>query len=237
MDWTKNECKNPSTFFERLLENEENSCSRLYKGARKSGSLKIKNREMRDDSRHLNSVLNWTFFLVCIQVNKKDRSEPKPLIITPSENTHFRVISSLEAKEGEERGKQSTEEIFCNIVKPEPRTIKPHQCSCTPHPTEVSSCDKTFSQSRPELSDVKSSSFSSELCPRISDLNAKDTHKPRWTSLPPSRRDSGSAACGGSKEVRDPPAVSADAKTHDSPKRKGNALYLLLWTGFYLLCL
>ncbi|XP_037550096.1 phosphatidate phosphatase LPIN2 [Nematolebias whitei] len=163
---------------------------------------------------------SWGEFPESTRVNKRDRSEPKTLIITPSENTHFRVISSLEAKEGEARVKQSTEDLICNVVKPEPRTIEPHQCSCTPQPPEVSSRDTNFSQSRPELSDIKSSSFSSELCPRNSDLNAKDTHKPRWTSLPPSRRDSGSAACGGSKEVRDPPAVSADAETPDSPKRK-----------------
>ncbi|XP_017262209.1 phosphatidate phosphatase LPIN2 [Kryptolebias marmoratus] len=163
---------------------------------------------------------SWGEFPESTRVNKKDKSEPKTLTITPSESTHFRVILSSEAMEGEPRVKQSTEDLICNIVKPEPRTIRPHQCSCTPQPPEASPHDTNVSKLRPELSDIKASSFSSELCPSNTDLNAKNAHKPRWTSSPPSRRDSGSAACGGSKEVRDPSAVCPDAKTTDSPTKR-----------------
>uniref|UniRef100_A0A2I4BLZ5 phosphatidate phosphatase n=2 Tax=Austrofundulus limnaeus TaxID=52670 RepID=A0A2I4BLZ5_AUSLI len=164
---------------------------------------------------------SWGEFPESTRVNKKDNSEPRTLTITPSENTHFRVISSLEATEGEPRVEQSTEDPICNIVKPEPRTVKPHQCSCSPQPPEASSHDTNISKPRPDLSYIKSSSFSSEFCPSNSDFNAKNTHKPRWTSSPPSRRDSESTLCGGSKEARDPSAVSPDARTTDSPiKRK-----------------
>lgn len=46
---------------------------------------------------------------------------PKTVTITPSENTHFRVILSSEAMETDERGPPSSASD-CTIVKPEPRT-------------------------------------------------------------------------------------------------------------------
>uniref|UniRef100_A0A3Q3AUH9 phosphatidate phosphatase n=1 Tax=Kryptolebias marmoratus TaxID=37003 RepID=A0A3Q3AUH9_KRYMA len=100
---------------------------------------------------------SWGEFPESTRVNKKDKSEPKTLTITPSESTHFRVILSSEAMEGEPRVKQSTEDLICNIVKPEPRTIRPHQCSCTPQPPEASPHDTNVSKLRPELSDIKAS--------------------------------------------------------------------------------
>uniref|UniRef100_A0A3P9KJ25 phosphatidate phosphatase n=1 Tax=Oryzias latipes TaxID=8090 RepID=A0A3P9KJ25_ORYLA len=78
---------------------------------------------------------SWGEFPESTRVNKKDKSEPKTLTITPSENTHFRVILSSEAMvEGPTAGQETTQPV-CHLVKPEPRTIKPDQCSCiSDHP-------------------------------------------------------------------------------------------------------
>ncbi|KAL0200864.1 hypothetical protein M9458_004051, partial [Cirrhinus mrigala] len=46
---------------------------------------------------------------------------PKTVTITPSENTHFRVILSSEAMQTDER-EPSPGTPGCTIVKPEPRT-------------------------------------------------------------------------------------------------------------------
>lgn len=46
---------------------------------------------------------------------------PKTVTITPSENTHFRVILSSEAMETDER-ERALGTPGCTIVKPEPRT-------------------------------------------------------------------------------------------------------------------
>uniref|UniRef100_A0A8D0AAY0 phosphatidate phosphatase n=1 Tax=Sander lucioperca TaxID=283035 RepID=A0A8D0AAY0_SANLU len=75
------------------------------------------------------SHMQWTWgeFPESTRVNKKDKSEPKTLTITPSENTHFRVILSTEAME-EREGERTTDSI-CSIVKPEPRTIRIDQCT------------------------------------------------------------------------------------------------------------
>lgn len=55
---------------------------------------------------------------------KKDKTDlPKTVTITPSENTHFRVILSSEAMEPEANVKDVLEPApICTIVKPEPRT-------------------------------------------------------------------------------------------------------------------
>uniref|UniRef100_A0A665WL31 phosphatidate phosphatase n=1 Tax=Echeneis naucrates TaxID=173247 RepID=A0A665WL31_ECHNA len=79
------------------------------------------------------SHMKWTWgeFPESTRVNKKDKTEPKMLTITPSESTHFRVILSSEAMEVESReGERSTDPV-CSIVKPEPRTIKPDRCTET----------------------------------------------------------------------------------------------------------
>jgi len=56
------------------------------------------------------------------QVSKKEKMElPKTVTITPSENTHFRVILSSEAMETDDRERASGAP-GCTIVKPEPRT-------------------------------------------------------------------------------------------------------------------
>lgn len=61
-----------------------------------------------------------------IQVTKKERPEQlQTVTITPSENTHFRVILSSEAMENDmemESAKADDASSMCAIVKPEPRT-------------------------------------------------------------------------------------------------------------------
>uniref|UniRef100_A0A3B4EU17 phosphatidate phosphatase n=1 Tax=Pundamilia nyererei TaxID=303518 RepID=A0A3B4EU17_9CICH len=87
------------------------------------------------------SHMQWTWgeFPESTRVNKKEKWEPKTLTITPSENTHFRVILSSEAMEEESRGGRGTTDPVCSIVKPEPRTIKPDECSCKAQPPAASS--------------------------------------------------------------------------------------------------
>ncbi|XP_044033113.1 phosphatidate phosphatase LPIN2-like isoform X2 [Siniperca chuatsi] len=168
------------------------------------------------------SHMQWTWgeFPESTRVNKKDKSEPKTLTITPSENTHFRVILSTEAMEEESRDGQRTTDPICSIVKPEPRTINIDQCSCKPLPPEASSHDTNITKHRPDLSNLLSSCFTSESCTTNSDLSPKTMHKTRWKSSPPSRRDSGSAASGGSNMAGDSAAVWHDtraSKPTDSP--------------------
>lgn len=125
--------------------------------------------------------------LSCLQVIKKDRTEPRVLSITPSESTHFRVILSSEVMEEESKDGDKTTDSTCSIVRPEPRPYKPTACCREPQPPAASS-----------------------------QSNAKPERKPRWTSSPPSRRDSGSAARG--------------VDTARDRERKGRTL-----TSFYLL--
>ncbi|XP_055086217.1 phosphatidate phosphatase LPIN2-like isoform X1 [Periophthalmus magnuspinnatus] len=136
--------------------------------------------------------------------NKK--SEPKPLTITPSENTHFRVILSSEAMEEETRGTETPSNNMCNIVKPEPQTAKPGQLHNT--------------SSQPEYFCGKPTSLSSKEFPANSDSHSKTVRKTRWTSSPPSRKNSG-----GSNMTGDFAAlISPDPKPSptDSPvKKKG----------------
>uniref|UniRef100_A0A8D0A3K6 phosphatidate phosphatase n=1 Tax=Sander lucioperca TaxID=283035 RepID=A0A8D0A3K6_SANLU len=84
------------------------------------------------------SHMQWTWgeFPESTRVSHRSRL-PKTLTITPSENTHFRVILSTEAME-EREGERTTDSI-CSIVKPEPRTIRIDQCSFKPQPPEASS--------------------------------------------------------------------------------------------------
>ncbi|XP_014839613.1 PREDICTED: phosphatidate phosphatase LPIN2-like [Poecilia mexicana] len=161
---------------------------------------------------------SWGELPESTRVNKK--SETKTQSITPSESTHFRVILSSAAMEDEPIVQQSSSEPVCNIVKPEPRTVKPRQCSCSPQLPESHGANN-----KQDFSDRKSSSFSSQSSPAISDSDSNNVRKPRWTSSPPSRRNSGSAPGTGSSEVGEPltgcPDAKAASKTTDSPiKRK-----------------
>ncbi|XP_035511556.1 phosphatidate phosphatase LPIN2-like [Morone saxatilis] len=163
------------------------------------------------------SHMQWTWgeFPESTRVNKKDKSEPKTLTITPSENTHFRVILSTEAMEEESREGERTTDPICSIVKPEPRTIKVEPCSCKPQPPEASSHNTNIIKHEQDLSDLMSSSFTTEPCSTNS--ITKPVHKARWTSSPPSRRDSGSAGSGGSDMAGDSAAVCRDTRTSSKP--------------------
>ncbi|XP_054893703.1 phosphatidate phosphatase LPIN2-like isoform X2 [Poeciliopsis prolifica] len=161
---------------------------------------------------------SWGELPESTKVNKK--SETKTLSITPSESTHFRVILSSAAMEDEPTVQQSSSESVCNIVKPEPRTVKPCQCSCSPQLPESHGA-----KNKQDFSDRKTSSFSSQSSPAISNSDSNNVLKPRWTSSPPSRRNSGSVPSTGSSEAGEPLTGCSDAKaaskTTDSPiKRK-----------------
>ncbi|XDV27418.1 hypothetical protein PO909_030953 [Leuciscus waleckii] len=72
----------------------------------------------------MESHMQWTWgeFPESTRVSKKEKMElPKTVTITPSENTHFRVILSSEAMETDER-ERALGAPGCTIVKPEPRT-------------------------------------------------------------------------------------------------------------------
>ncbi|XP_040926550.2 phosphatidate phosphatase LPIN2-like isoform X2 [Betta splendens] len=150
----------------------------------------------------------WGEFPESTRVNKKDKSEPKTLTITPSESTHFRVILSSDAMEQET--KERDKNTVCSIVKPEPRTISPNQCS------RPRSHAASITEHKPELLNATPGSFPS--APLTSSVNTQTARKARWTSSPPGRRDSGCAAEGGGNVAGD----SASSKATDSPiKRRG----------------
>ncbi|XP_016416721.1 phosphatidate phosphatase LPIN2 isoform X1 [Sinocyclocheilus rhinocerous] len=72
----------------------------------------------------MESHMQWTWgeFPESTRVSKKERVElPKTVTITPSENTHFRVILSSEAMQTDER-EPASGTPGCTIVKPKPRT-------------------------------------------------------------------------------------------------------------------
>ncbi|XP_043075595.1 phosphatidate phosphatase LPIN2 isoform X2 [Puntigrus tetrazona] len=72
----------------------------------------------------MESHMQWTWgeFPESTRVSKKEKMElPKTVTITPSENTHFRVILSSEAMQSDER-EPASGTSGCTIVKPEPRT-------------------------------------------------------------------------------------------------------------------
>ncbi|XP_059419568.1 phosphatidate phosphatase LPIN2-like isoform X2 [Carassius carassius] len=72
----------------------------------------------------MESHMQWTWgaFPESTRVSKKEKVELlKTVTITPSENTHFRVILSSEAMETDER-ELASGSPGCTIVKPEPRT-------------------------------------------------------------------------------------------------------------------
>lgn len=82
-----------------------------------------------------------------VQISKKEKPELlKTVTITPSENTHFRVILSSEAMEPDIEAEVKGPEPVCKIVKPEPRTpvtpvtpissLTPSDCMTTSTPTE-----------------------------------------------------------------------------------------------------
>ncbi|KAM4029165.1 phosphatidate phosphatase LPIN2 isoform 2-T2 [Anomaloglossus baeobatrachus] len=72
--------------------------------------------------------MEWTWggFPESAKVSKKERTDhPRTVTITPSETTHFRVISS-EALSASTEEEPSIEDSICTVYKPEPR---PHSIS------------------------------------------------------------------------------------------------------------
>ncbi|XP_034026849.1 phosphatidate phosphatase LPIN2-like isoform X2 [Thalassophryne amazonica] len=167
---------------------------------------------------------SWGEFPESTRVNKKDKSEQKTVTITPSEKTHFRVILSSEGTELEFMDKEQSTDPVCTIVKPEPRTIKPHQFSSGPQPPEAASMhDTSIPVHKPDLS-VAMHSFTSEPRPATSDLCTKPVRKTRWTSSPPSRRNSSFAISWDSTTGRDAAAGSdttPSSNATDSPIKRG----------------
>ncbi|KAM9839505.1 phosphatidate phosphatase LPIN2-like [Aulostomus maculatus] len=154
------------------------------------------------------SHMQWTWgeFPESTRVMKK--SDPKTLTITPSENTHFRVILSSEAIEEETREGGHTDPV-CSIVKPEPRTVKPPPPEASAQ-TGCSVSDTSSAQHQPGISDV---SFSSAACRS----GSESVRKARWTSSPPSHRDSGSR---NSDSAAVCPDLRAFSKPTDSPNNR-----------------
>ena len=133
-------------------------------------------------------------------MQNKKRAEPKPLSITPSEDTHFRVILSSEAMTEETDAAVEQTDSGCSLVKPEPRTVQPEPPpEASPQPGLISA---TPSVPPPHAT---------ELFP--AENNSKSVRKTRWTSSPPSRKNSGGSS-----------SFAPDAKSSpvDSPaKRRG----------------
>ncbi|XP_058532970.1 phosphatidate phosphatase LPIN2 isoform X2 [Ochotona princeps] len=73
------------------------------------------------------SHMEWTWggFPESTKVSKRERSDhhPRTATITPSENTHFRVIPSEENLISEVEKDASIEDTVCTIVKPKPRAL------------------------------------------------------------------------------------------------------------------
>ncbi|XP_010333831.3 phosphatidate phosphatase LPIN2 isoform X3 [Saimiri boliviensis] len=73
------------------------------------------------------SHMEWTWggFPESTKVSKRERSDhhPRTATITPSENTHFRVIPSEDNLISEVEKDASMEDAVCTIVKPKPRAL------------------------------------------------------------------------------------------------------------------
>ncbi|XP_040826486.1 phosphatidate phosphatase LPIN2 isoform X2 [Ochotona curzoniae] len=73
------------------------------------------------------SHMEWTWggFPESTKVSKRERSDhhPRTATITPSENTHFRVIPSEDNLISEVEKDASIEDTVCTIVKPKPRAL------------------------------------------------------------------------------------------------------------------
>uniref|UniRef100_A0A2K5S4Z0 Lipin 2 n=1 Tax=Cebus imitator TaxID=2715852 RepID=A0A2K5S4Z0_CEBIM len=73
------------------------------------------------------SHMEWTWggFPESTKVSKRERSDhhPRTATITPSENTHFRVIPSEDNLISEVEKDASMEDTVCTIVKPKPRAL------------------------------------------------------------------------------------------------------------------
>ncbi|KAG8521111.1 Phosphatidate phosphatase LPIN2, partial [Galemys pyrenaicus] len=81
------------------------------------------------------SHMEWTWggFPESTKISKRERSDhPRRATITPSENTHFRVIPTEDSLLSEVEKDASMEETVCTIVKPKPRTLCKQMSDTTP---------------------------------------------------------------------------------------------------------
>ncbi|KAM8881051.1 phosphatidate phosphatase LPIN2-like isoform 1-T2 [Synchiropus picturatus] len=158
------------------------------------------------------SHMQWTWgeFPESTRVNKK---ESKPVTITPSENTHFRVILTCEAMAAD-----APDLPACGIVKPEPRTPKPDQSSESLLRAEASAPDTSMTQRKPEHSHFSFSAPGSSTG-KLSTTAARAT---RWTSTPPTRLDSGSGASGSCEKAQQMSTPCSETKpVEPQNKRRG----------------
>ncbi|XP_036605728.1 phosphatidate phosphatase LPIN2 isoform X2 [Trichosurus vulpecula] len=101
------------------------------------------------------SHMEWTWggFPESTKVSKKERSDhPRTATITPSENTHFRVIPNDDNLVNEVEKHASVEDTVCTIVKPKPRAL----CTQMREPTETASVASAILEPPLESSQVLS---------------------------------------------------------------------------------
>ncbi|XP_044148744.1 phosphatidate phosphatase LPIN2 isoform X2 [Bufo gargarizans] len=116
--------------------------------------------------------MEWTWggFPESAKVSKKERTDHlRMATITPSENTHFRVISS-EALSGEIVGEAFIEDSICTVLRPEPR---PHSISVQVEPNQP-----PLSETPPSSPNVEEP-LSLEAADTVSDVKPSlKTHSP-----------------------------------------------------------
>ncbi|KAM5156715.1 phosphatidate phosphatase LPIN2 isoform 2-T2 [Mantella aurantiaca] len=109
--------------------------------------------------------MEWTWggFPESAKVHKKERTEHlRTATITPSENTHFRVISSEDLSGAAEDS--STEDSVCTVLKPEPR---PHSISVQIDP------DQLTAESTPDISpSIPEDVLPQEAADNVSDMKS-----------------------------------------------------------------
>lgn len=107
--------------------------------------------------------MEWTWggFPESAKVSKKERTDhPRTATITPSKNTHFRVISS-EALSGATEEDASMEDSICTVFRPEPR---PHSISVQVDSDQLPSPETT--PSSPSVEEI----LSLEAADTVSDV-------------------------------------------------------------------
>ncbi|XP_016095265.1 phosphatidate phosphatase LPIN2-like isoform X1 [Sinocyclocheilus grahami] len=136
----------------------------------------------------MESHMQWTWgeFPESTRVSKKEKVElPKTVTITPSENTHFRVILSSEAMETDER-ELASGTPGCTIVKPAPRTpVTPK----TPTESELETVPSgvltsTPSNSLPAASAVPAAASAAHMGEDLGDVGPKTDSPSKKKGVP-----------------------------------------------------
>nr|KAF6422949.1 lipin 2 [Rousettus aegyptiacus] len=117
------------------------------------------------------SHMEWTWggFPESTKINKRERSDhhPRTATITPSENTHFRVIPSEDNLISEVEKDAAMGEMVCTIVKPKPRALCKQMSDATSaadlleppfEPPHISSMSDTDYLPNPSLAEAPSES-------------------------------------------------------------------------------